>query len=97
MSPSFLKYSQKVNRRLFPIEPRVGLKSDGIPWTFKYVKHKHLMYGEFKRYTEQLLVELISDMCVPAESKRFKMKLLKNNIAYYDVDDVEVKIALIAL
>lgn len=55
------------------------------------------MYGEFKRYTEQLLVELISDMCIPAESKRFKMKLLKNNIAYYDVDDVEVKIALIAL
>ena len=55
------------------------------------------MFEEFKTYTEQLVVELITDLSKILEHRTYKMKLFKNNIAYYEVEDVEVKIALIEL
>ena len=55
------------------------------------------MFEEFKAYTEQLMVELITDLSKVLEHRTYKMKLYKNNIAYYEVEDVEVKMALIEL
>ena len=67
------------------------------PWTYKYIKYGHLMFEEFSKFTEKLMVEVIDDLGKSLDSRKYKVKLLKNNVGYFDIDDIEVKIALIPL
>lgn len=53
------------------------------------------MFEEFKAYTELIMRELVTDLSKILDNRTYKMKLFKNNIAYYDIDDVEVKVAII--
>lgn len=36
-------------------------------------------------------------MSRPSDSKKYKQKMIKNGIVYYEIEDIEVKIATISL
>jgi hypothetical protein len=55
------------------------------------------MFGEFRAHVEQLMIELIADLNMSLDHRKHKVKLLKNNLAYFEVEDVEVKLALMTL
>ena len=33
-----------------------------LPWTYRYIKHKHLIFDEFKAYTQSLLEDMVADL-----------------------------------
>lgn len=43
------------------------------------------------------MVEIIEDINKSLDLQKLKPKLIKNNIMYYQIRDIEVKIALIGL
>ena len=43
------------------------------------------------------MLNLIPDMHKSVEHRKYKAKLIKNNVVYFDIDDIEVKVALVTL
>ena len=43
------------------------------------------------------MMQIIPDLQKSVEHRKYKAKLIKNNIVYFDIDDVEVKVALVTL
>ena len=43
------------------------------------------------------MMELVPDLHRSLEHRKFKAKLIKNNVVYLDIEDIEVKIALVTL
>jgi hypothetical protein len=50
---------------------------------------------DWKRHCEDLMKKIVADMIV--QSGKFKLKTKKNNIMYFELEEIKVKIALATL